>query len=133
MTTNSILLKVLGMVTKRLYLVILLLAIGCQQSGVSAEKPSAPVSEAAAKTELSKELKIYKNTLFEGKNEQIRIDAASVMLSSDEPAAREILLNALRQTENSTAGGHNPKQRFYPAVTRCPGQRRRRGQGQTGR
>ncbi len=103
MTTNSILLKVIRMVTKRLYLIILLLSIGCQQPTVSAEKPSAPVNGTAVEAELSKELKIYKNTLFEGKNEQIRIDAASVMLFSDELAAREILLDALRQSENSAA------------------------------
>ncbi len=55
---------------------MLLLVMGCQQSGIGQDKLSSPVSEAPAEAELDKELKIYKSTLFEGKTEQIRIDAA---------------------------------------------------------
>jgi HEAT repeat protein len=89
--------------TKWLYLLMLLLMMGCQQSSIGQDKPSSPVSGTSAEAELDKELKIYKSTLFEGKTEQIRIDAATVMLFSEEPAARKILLDALKQTENSDA------------------------------
>jgi HEAT repeat protein len=108
------------MVAKRLYLVIflLLLAIGCQpvasprgeQAGVEGGKPGRPSDKiksdkikTIAKTELSRQLKINKDALLQGANEQIRIDAATVMLFSEDPQAREILLSALAQEENSAA------------------------------
>jgi HEAT repeat protein len=93
------------MITTRLYLLIILLLIGCQQAGVSAgrESPAPTSKETSSKTELSKQLKIYESTLLEGKSEQIRIDAATEMLFSEDPAAREILLSVLRQSENSAA------------------------------
>jgi len=97
--------RVIRMITKRLYLLIILFMIGCQQAGVSADREaSAPsAKETGSKTEVSKQLKIYESTLLEGKSEQIRIDAATEMLFSEDPAAREILLSVLRQSENSAA------------------------------
>ncbi|MHC4654198.1 MAG: HEAT repeat domain-containing protein [Planctomycetota bacterium] len=89
--------------TKRLYLLIFLLMVGCQQAGISASRPASIANETGAKAELSKQLKIYESTLLEGKSEQIRIDAATEMLFSEDPAAREILLSVLRQSENSAA------------------------------
>ena len=107
------LLKVLVMSAKRLCVVILVLVMGCQQAGVSANNPGLganeggrilPVSETENKdAELSRQLKIYQSTLLEGKSEQIRVDAATEMLFSEDRLAREILLEALKQTENSTA------------------------------
>ncbi len=112
------------MIAKRLYLVILLLlfAIGCQpQGGVSQGKPAQPTVRDArprtagftlqhsdkvkpvAEAELSRQLKINKDALLQGANEQIRIDAATIILFSDDPQAREILLAALAQAENSAA------------------------------
>ena len=110
------------------YLLMLFLVIGCQQSSIGQppadfgepastsseglsraetfggqDNPPSPVSQTPAEAELDKELKIYKSTLFEGKTEQIRIDAASVMLFREEPAARKILLDALKQSENGDA------------------------------
>jgi HEAT repeat protein len=77
--------------------------VGCQQAGMSAGRPALPANKTEAKAELSKQLKIYESTLLEGKSEQIRIDAATEMLFSEDPAARKILLTALRQSENSAA------------------------------
>ncbi|MHC4693928.1 MAG: HEAT repeat domain-containing protein, partial [Planctomycetota bacterium] len=91
------------MSTKRLYPLIFLLMVGCQQAGISADRESTTAKEAGAKAELSKQLKIYESTLLEGTSEQIRIDAATEMLFSEDPAARGILLSALRQSENSMA------------------------------
>ncbi|MHC4720855.1 MAG: hypothetical protein ACYSYT_10325, partial [Planctomycetota bacterium] len=48
----------------------------------------------------SKQLKINRDALLKGSSEQIRIDAATVMLFSEDPLAREILLDALNQSEN---------------------------------
>jgi HEAT repeat protein len=108
--------------TKWLYLLMLFLIMGCQQSSIGQppteifggqDEPASPVSQAPAEAEVDasrpglaetdKELNIYKSTLFEGKTEQIRIDAATVMLFREEPAARKILLDALKQTENGDA------------------------------
>ena len=109
--------KVLGMSAKRLYLwvpgrnkgrfgvavVIFVLVIGCQQSGVGADRPALPVNEAIGEAELDKQLKINRDTLLKGTSEQIRIDAATVMLFSEAPLARKILLDALKQSENIAA------------------------------
>jgi len=89
---------------------MLLLVIGCQGRIIGSagqDRPVLPANEAAAqapaKAELSKQLEIYKTTLLEGTSEQIRIDAATEMLVSENPLARKILLDALKQTENSAA------------------------------
>lgn len=95
--------KTIRMSIKRLYLVTLLLLMGCQQAGVGQDKAILPASAETAEAEVDKELKIYKSTLLEGKNEQIRIDAATVMLFNENPLARKILLDALKQTDNVAA------------------------------
>ncbi len=91
------------MVVKRLYFVTLLLVIGCQPVSVGADKPALPVNDTIAEAKLGRQLKIYRNTLLEGKSEQIRIDAATELLFSEEPLARQILLAALKESENSAA------------------------------
>jgi hypothetical protein len=90
--------------TKQLYLAltVLLLVVGCEQADVSRDKVLS-VEGAATEAELSMELKIYKSTLLENKSEQLRIDAATVLLFSEEPLAREILLEVLKQFENIAA------------------------------
>lgn len=86
------------MSTKRLYLVILMLAIGCQQASIAQEKPPVPAQSTPANAELDPQLKVNKDALLNGS-----IDAATVMLFHDDPKAREILLEALKQSENSPA------------------------------
>ncbi len=56
-----------------------------------------------AQSSLSKQLKINRDALLKGSSEQIRIDAATVMLFSRQPPARAVLLDALKQSENSSA------------------------------
>jgi len=101
--TSGVLFRVIRMSTKRLYLLIFLLMVGCQQAGISAGRPASPANETGVKAELSKQLKIYESTLLEGKSEQIRIVAATEMLFSEDPLAREILLSVLEQSKNSSA------------------------------
>ena len=86
------------MSTKRLYLVILMLAIGGHYAGIAQEKPSVPAQSTPASEELDPQLKVNKDALLNGS-----IDAATVMLFHDDPKAREILLDALKQSENSPA------------------------------
>ncbi|OHB60311.1 MAG: hypothetical protein A2168_04030 [Planctomycetes bacterium RBG_13_50_24] len=86
------------MSAKRLYLVILMLAIGFQQASIAQEKPPAPAQITPATAELDPQLKVNKDALLNGS-----IDAATVMLFHDDPKAREILLDALIQNENGPA------------------------------
>jgi len=101
--TDTIFLKAIRMNARRSYLLVLLLLIGCQQTNVSADKLALPVDEAVAEAELDTQLKINRDALLKGSSEQIRIDAAAVMLVSEEPLARKILLDALKQSENIAA------------------------------
>lgn len=102
----------------RLYLVTLLLVIGCGQSemqdiafgdpnlskieGIST-KPGRTDSPQSTKAKPDKQLDINKNALLKDPSEEIRITAATVMLFNENPLAREILLDALKQSNNSAA------------------------------
>jgi hypothetical protein len=99
-------LKVIRMSTKRLYLIILMLAIGCQQAGISSNTPAFAANATngtSAEAKPDEQLEINKNALLEGPSEQIRIKAATVMLGSENSLARAVLLDALKQTKNSAA------------------------------
>jgi len=107
--TGSSFLKVIRMSTKRLYLIILMLVIGCQSRIIGSIDTNTPAfganaaNEARTEAKSDVQLEIYKNALLEGPSEQIRIKAATVMLGSENPLARAVLLDALRQTKNSAA------------------------------
>jgi HEAT repeat protein len=86
------------MSSKRVYLVILILVITCRQASFAQEKPPVPAQSAPANVELDPQLKVNKDALLNGS-----VDAATVMLFHEDPKAREILLDALKQSENSPA------------------------------
>ena len=100
-TIKTNLLKVVYMSAKTLLPLIILLLIGCQQVAVS--QPGQSPTEQTPESELDRQLKIYKNTLLQGAAEEIRIDAAAELLFSDDPAARDILIETLNQSENPPA------------------------------
>jgi HEAT repeat protein len=75
-----------------------MLAIGCQQASIGQEKPAVPAQSTLANAELDPQLKVNKDALLNGS-----IDAATVMLFHDNPKARKILLDALKQSQNSPA------------------------------
>ncbi len=92
---NSILFK---------FVFLLMLAAGCQQAKTSGRQPDIANSTIATETRLNTQLQVNKDAMLDkGSNEQIRVNAASVMLVSEEPAARAILLDTLRQSENKAA------------------------------
>jgi len=103
--TGKGIVRSLVMAGKRVYLLVLLLAIGCQQVDVSAQKAPAAVKQAVsiAEAQVDTQLKINRDTLLRGASEEIRTDAAAIMLFSDNLLARRVLLNALRQTRNAAA------------------------------
>ena len=59
-----------------------------------------PVEETSV---LDEQLEINKNALLPGSDEQIRLKAASLLLDSEEPAARRIILEVLASSENQQA------------------------------
>jgi len=96
------------MSTKRLYLVMLVLVIGCQSriiGSVGQNSPALPANAngAPAEAKPDEQLEINRNALLKGPSEEIRIKAATVMLFGENPLARKFLLDALKQTENSAA------------------------------
>ncbi len=94
------------MSTKQLCLVVWLVMIICQPASPSVagqDKPALPAGRPPAEAKPDEQLEINRNALLAGPSEQIRIKAAVVMLSSEDPLAREILLEALMQAENSAA------------------------------
>ncbi len=95
---SGILHGVVEMIVKRLCLVMLLLVIGCEQ--VDKRESTLPIDEKISEAELSRQLKINKDALFTAMTERIRVDAASVMLFNDDPLARKILLEALKQSKD---------------------------------
>ncbi len=99
-------LKVIRMSKKRFYLLILMLAIGCQQASISVNTPilaANATNGASAKAKPDEQLEINKNALLQGPSEEIRIKAATVMLGSENPLDRKILLDALKDAKNSAA------------------------------
>ena len=100
---NSSVSKAIRMSTKRLFLV-LLLVIGCHQTGLSADKSAMEAKEVTKETKPDEQLEINKEALLKGPSEQMRIKAATVMLFSEPNAlARKFLLDVLKQPENSAA------------------------------
>jgi len=91
------------MSVKRLYAVILLLAMVCQEVGLGQDQPTLPAKEAAAESKPDEQLEINKNALLQGPSEEMRTKAAAVMLFSENLLARKILLDALKQGENAPA------------------------------
>lgn len=90
---------------KRLFLVLLISLIWCQQGIIDAEEPAilTNANGASAEAKPDDQLQINKNALLQDPNEQIRIKAAMVMLYSDNPIAREILIDTLLENKNSAA------------------------------
>ncbi len=93
----------------RIYLILLLLVMGCQQVVTGQEKAVVSPNNitnniAVADSELGTQLQINRDALLnKSSSEQIRIAAATVMLFSDDPLARRILLDVLKQSENGGA------------------------------
>ncbi len=91
------------MFTRRLYIAILLLAVGCQQAAVSTESSAAEQKQPAQQTEADRQLRINQDALMRGATEDIRVDAATIMLFSDSAEVRAVLIDVLRQPENTEA------------------------------
>ena len=100
---------------KRLFLVTLMLIIGCQQvtaeragagqAGVNQDIPVVPASmiEATTETVPKEQLELNKHLLLNDPNANVRLRTASVLFFDNNPNARAILIETLNLTNNSAA------------------------------
>jgi HEAT repeat protein len=70
---------------------------GCQQEQADSGAGAAPVTDSET------QLKINLEALLRGATDEIRLDAATVLLFNENPRARQILIDTLRQPENKPA------------------------------
>jgi hypothetical protein len=80
------------------HILVLLLAIACL-NGVYAQEAT-PVAEPAPSAQVDAQLRINRTTLLENPNPKNRLDAAVLLLTSESPEARTILLEVLARTDN---------------------------------
>lgn len=86
-----------------LYVALSLLLLVCPAIGRAQDKSTSP-DEKETEAKLDEQLSLAKEALRnKGSSPRMRVSAAAVLLGSDEPQAREIVLQALAQTENPDA------------------------------
>lgn len=99
------LLEVVLMSVKSSFVIMLILIIGCQQAVVSQEQPAGETN--ADRTDLAdkpdEQLDINRYLLLTDPNDQMRIRTANVLLYSENPQARQILIDILGLTNNNAA------------------------------
>jgi HEAT repeat protein len=104
--------KMLGIMIRRAYLLVLVLLVlaGCQQGATNQQGATkadnnmmVPTAEASQRVETDTQLKVNQEAMLRGATEDVRLDAATVMLFSDSPRARQILTETLKQSENKQA------------------------------
>jgi HEAT repeat protein len=95
--------KVLVIMIPKAYLLVLVLLVlaGCQQGATKVD--NAPAAETSPRVETDTQLKVNQESLLRGATEDVRLDAATVMLFSDSTRARQILVDTLKQSENKQA------------------------------
>jgi HEAT repeat protein len=87
----------LGKFRYSLFLILIIGFFAMPALCLAADKPT-PEPNA-----VDQQLEINKNALLLGTDEQIRLKAATIMLESDDPAARAVILKVLRSNENQQA------------------------------
>jgi hypothetical protein len=86
----------------RLFVLVILVTAGPLRAVYSQDTPAVTPEQAAAAAaaEAERQIRIYRATLAEAKDEQTRVDAATLLLFSDIPDARKEVLQALRDETN---------------------------------
>lgn len=89
---------------RRNNLIILLITfLICQQICSGQEKASQPSNKTDTQQLSEEQLKINRDALLENKSEQIRIQAATLILADESEAARKIILETLKKEKNAPA------------------------------
>jgi hypothetical protein len=89
----------------RLHILVLLLIAACLRSvcGQEATPAAGVTEEVVPMTQVDTQLRINKTTLLENQTAKNRVDAAILLLTSENPEARKILLEVLSLTDNPNA------------------------------
>jgi HEAT repeat protein len=92
--------KVLVIMIQRAYLLVLVLLVlaGCEQGANKVDN-----NMMAPSVETDTQLKVNQDALLRGATDEVRLDAATVMLFSDSSRARQVLIDTLKQSENKQA------------------------------
>ena len=69
--------RIFSMTVRHLYIILLLLPVGCQQMQAAEKSPLNNQEQSEAPKQLDKQLKINRDALLQGPTEQMRIDAAT--------------------------------------------------------
>jgi HEAT repeat protein len=88
---------------KQLFQVILLMAVTFQQTGCAQDAQVLPRDKISSEVKSDEQLDINRESLLKSPSEEIRIKAAGVMLFYENPLARKILIDAIKQGENAAA------------------------------
>jgi HEAT repeat protein len=91
------------MTVRYLNIILLLLLVGCQQMRAAENSSLNNQKQSINPKQLDKQLKINRDALLQGPTEQMRIDAATIIIFDSRADSRQILLDVLNQTENSEA------------------------------
>ncbi|MGE5296834.1 MAG: HEAT repeat domain-containing protein, partial [Solirubrobacterales bacterium] len=91
------------MKARRLHILVLLLIATCLRAVCAQEVTPAAAEESVAITQIDAQLRLYKTALLENPTAKNRVDAASLLLASETPEARKILLEVLSQADNPNA------------------------------
>jgi len=90
--------------SRRHILMLLLIAVCLRAAYAQDAAPAAAVAEEAVPTaQIDTQLRINKTTLLENQTSKNRVDAAILLLTSENPEARKILLEVLALTDNPNA------------------------------
>jgi len=87
----------------RSHILALVLLLACESPLLAQTVLTSAQTQAVAGAEVNQELALIKDQLFNNKDAATRMSAATVLLFKDDPAARELVLEVLKQTENPAA------------------------------
>jgi hypothetical protein len=91
------------MKARRLHILSLLLIATCLRVVCAQEAVSTVVEETVPISQVDAQLRLYKTALLENPTPKNRVDAASLLLVSENPEARKILLDVLALADNPAA------------------------------
>ena len=91
------------MTAPRYFVLAVFTLVGCVCAARTNAQAAAPAQPEVAAAAADQELVLFQDHLFNNKDFSTRVSAATVLLFKENPAARELVLEALKQTKNATA------------------------------
>jgi HEAT repeat protein len=97
------LLRVIRMTRPWFHILVAIVLMVCELAVRPAAGSVSPVATAVPDAQIDQELALIKDQLFNNKDAATRLSAASVLLFKEDAVARQLLLDVLKQSENSAA------------------------------